>query len=248
MRHFAARAFARERVWVVDGKKKGWVYPYNDLGDAAIKGANALLEASLKPDPVSDPRRKLQYAIAECLFYSGNAARYLGLLSSPEAFKSVDSDLLVEAIKGFLTNPNANTRGYVAKHFDRLTPKQYEELQPYITEAVRVKAFTSVGSAFGVRKYGMEILTKNKHPEAPSLLAGLLDQWSKGDPSILIEMIKDYGPEAKDAVPALLAYREKQTELYNRYKDQKNNYAKGQAQGAEKNLKEINEALEAINQ
>lgn len=173
------------------------------LAASAKSAIPALLRLSVKRFDI-DPRRLLQRRLAFALFDRG------GLISI-HGIDGIDSALLLPAIQELLTVDDGRARSLVASVFPKLEDEDRNALWNDIYLATRDLAPSGIMFADGVRASGLRLMAENDIKEGVDLTIAFMleDRWGKGNrEKIALEILKDYGPAAKKALPHLKKMKE----------------------------------------
>ena len=124
-----------------------------------------------------------------------------------KSLESVDSKMLVKAVRASLLNQDGRARGAVATVYKNLSFKQLKPLLPAILEAITVRAPSGIMFAHEIRMAGLELFATHRIAEGIKLLADYaLDMKPHASEHRIIkvmEMLEKYGAHAQRVIPQL---------------------------------------------
>ena len=170
---------------------------------------SVMMELALKHSP-NDPRKVLQNAIGEALFYGGRAQPARGLIAE-HGLPDEHRHLLIPLVKEILTNENGRVRGVMAKWvYPKLTESERAQLWGYIYKASHRIAPSGIMFASGVRTVGLTLMSEHGVSEGLDLAAWYL-RYQKGHGSHqripnALKAIEGYGVHAKRIIPMLKSH------------------------------------------
>jgi hypothetical protein len=196
LKHFVVRAF----------QAPSWG---NGLAssDAVAKAIPVLLRHATIQDP-ADPWRKLHNEIASTLFNGNDALAYDRRKDVPRNLDEVDRDLLVAAMKSFLTNVNGYARGWSSKLLKHLDDETLKPLWRDIFLASMLPSPSGVMNHQQVMTHGVELMAEKGYKEGAMLGAIQIRRPGWGEErrvQQIAEILPAFGAEAQpfdgDVVP-----------------------------------------------
>jgi hypothetical protein len=179
------------------------------IGDAAMPALPDLLEMLAKGPTQEDPRNMQQRYLSFALFNKRG-----GLIG--RSLDGVDRELLYKAVAAGLQNEDGRARGSFTSVYDNLSSAEIKPLLPSILRAVNEPAPSGIMFADGIRMAGLRILVKHRVPEGiPACVEWVRTQnhWqSPGRTTELMQILLEYGTEAKSAIPELKAIANRLTD------------------------------------
>lgn len=170
------------------------------IGDAAMPALPDLLEMLAKGPTEDDPRNMQQRYLTFALF-----SKRGGLIG--RSLDGVDRELLYKAVAAGLQNEDGRARGSYTSVYDNLSYDEIKPLLPSILRAVNEPAPSGIMFADGIRMAGLRILVKHRVPEGiPACVEWVRTQnhWQSANRTPeLMQILFEYGPEAKSAIPKL---------------------------------------------
>jgi hypothetical protein len=170
------------------------------IGEPARKVVPELLSRLSLKASSKDPRNMEQRYLTIALFSQRN-----GLIG--KSLESVDSKMLVKAVRASLLNQDGRARGAVATVYKNLSFKQLKPLLPAILEAITVRAPSGIMFAHEIRMAGLELFATHRISEGIELLADYaLDMKPHASEHRIIkvmEMLEKYGAHAQRVIPQL---------------------------------------------
>ncbi|NCF98116.1 MAG: acetylesterase [Planctomycetia bacterium] len=170
------------------------------IGEPARKVVPELLSRLSLKASSKDPRNMEQRYLTIALFSQRN-----GLIG--KSLESVDSKMLVKAVRASLLNQDGRARGAIATVYKNLSFKQLKPLLPAILEAITVRAPSGIMFAHEIRMAGLELFATHRISEGIELLADYaLDMKPHASEHRIIkvmEMLEKYGAHAQRVIPQL---------------------------------------------
>ena len=187
-----------EQYFLAEGLKK--VRSKNGLGGAVVKAAPQLLKLVIEIDRERDPYGKLAKQLSGIFFYNGRTGGYKGYFPNGRGVEKLDSDLVVGAMKKWLTNPNGGTRSTASSVYNRLSEEQLEKLWGVVYYAAKNQSPSGVMFAGAGQANSTILLAKHRFEEALPLAADYVDRegWGKfGRVPKGVEALSHYGSAVK---------------------------------------------------
>lgn len=169
------------------------------LAPVAKEAIPVLLKLCVKRFEI-DPRRLLQRRLAFALF--GGSGSLVGI----HGVEGLDTEILVPAIRELLTADDGRARGAVASVYPKLNEHDLKALWKDIYVATRDISPSGIMFADQPRAEGLRLMQVQGIQEGVDLAIGFMleERWgSQGRESAALEVLKDYGPAAKKALPYL---------------------------------------------
>ncbi len=153
----------------------------NGLGKEVKMAIPALLKLAATLDKEQDPYGKLTAQLAKRFFYGGRVADIRGYFPNGKGLEKQDPDLVVGAMKVWLTNPNGGARSTASGAYDDLSEAQLNKLWGEIYYAAKNPAPSGVMFAGAGQANSTILLAKNRFKEALPLAAEYVDKegWGK---------------------------------------------------------------------
>jgi len=182
--------------------------PDISLAKSARSAIPGLLKLAVKRFDI-DPRRLLQRRLAFALFDRNGLITIHGI-------EDLDSELLLPAMREFLTVDDGRARGAAATVYPKLNDEDRKALWPDIYVATRDIAPSGIMFADQVRAKGLNLMEKNNVKEGVDLTISFMgeDRWGRGSrENAAIKVLRAYGPAAEKALPLLEKMKEKGKKL-----------------------------------
>jgi hypothetical protein len=172
------------------------------IGEPAMKALPRMLKMVARGPTTDDPRNMQQRYLSFAVFGK--------MLNN--SLHGVDRELLREAIRAGLENPDGRARGAVANVYHQLTFEEIEPLLPAIHEAIIERAPSGVMFADGVRIAGLKLLAKHRIREGLPRCLDLMneDRWGRHHRiKAGFDILEKYGGAARPMLSKLRAFEEK---------------------------------------
>ena len=173
------------------------------IGEAAMPALPELFAMMTRGPTKEDPRNMQQRYLTFALFNKRD-----GLLG--KSLDGVDRELLYKAVIAGLQNEDGRARGAFVSVYDMLGDEEIKPLLPAILRAVVEPAPSGIMFADGIRMKGLHVLVKHKVPEGIAACVGWIrhqNHWHSPDRTVeLMQILVQYGPAAKAAIPELKQY------------------------------------------
>ena len=172
--------------------------PDLSLGKIAKAAIPHLLRLAVKRFDI-DPRRHLQRELAFTLFGRNGLITIHGIEDLP-------ADILLPAIREFLTLDDGRARGAVGSIYPKLKAEDRQAMWPDIYRASRDIAPSGIMFADQIRSKGLELMAEHGIEEGVSLTIAFMSEkrWGQGHRRKAgLSILKEYGAAAKMALPLL---------------------------------------------
>lgn len=179
------------------------VYALSHIGKPANSAVPVMLKAAARIDK-EDSRQMLQRYLAFGLFYRGGALKMRGIISRD--ISNVDRQLLYEAVRTLLQNPDGRARGAVGSVYDKLSYDELKPILPAVLHAVKEPAPSGVMFASGIRMKGLNLLAKHRIKEGMPLCIKTMDIEGWGKRYRIkrgLQILRQYGGAAEPVIPLL---------------------------------------------
>jgi hypothetical protein len=170
------------------------------IGKPAMSALPELFAMMTQGPSKEDPRNMQQRYLTFALFNKRD-----GLLG--KSLDGVDRELLYKAVTAGLQNEDGRARGAFVSVYEMLGEEEIKPLLPAILRAVVEPAPSGIMFADGIRMQGLHVLVKHKVPEGIAACVGWIrhqNHWHSADRTVeLMQILVQYGPAAKAAIPEL---------------------------------------------
>ena len=195
------------RYFAIEGLKYKKGYK-NGLKEAVKKAGPALFKLAANFDAKQDPYGKLSQKIVTVLLFSGRRSPDEGYYPGGKGMEKVDSDLVVNAMKAWLKNPNGAARTLASSAYENLTQAQLDKIWGEVYYAAKNKAPSGVMFSGGGKANSTILLSKQRFKEGLPLAVDYLkeDGWGKfGRVPAAFEALSYYGSAVKPYMPIMQA-------------------------------------------